>query len=229
LTIVGSQTGANEAGDKLYPARMRANGLGWALGIGRLGGIAGPALGGDLLAPGLRPPIIFLSACGFILGAAVATALLRFREERVESLTISWPTIPTSITRGLARPEERRSPTRSGKRPASGFDYTLYSQLTLAGPEVRIHLPPAGSPQTFGPRFRLLEKVGNSCPAATGGAAEAQCQWDGCCRDAVTRPCSRVAAVAASMVAGSGSVAAASVGGGWGWRGGGWGWGLGWG
>ena len=124
---------------------MRANGLGWALGIGRLGGIAGPALGGDLLAPGLRPPIIFLSACGFILGAAVATALLRFREERVESLTISWPTIPTSITRGLARPEERRSPTRSGKRPASGFDYTLYSQLTLAGPEVRIHLPPAKS------------------------------------------------------------------------------------
>ncbi|HEX3411693.1 MAG TPA: hypothetical protein VHT00_08255 [Stellaceae bacterium] len=145
MTIVGSQTGANEAGDKLYPARMRANGLGWALGIGRLGGIAGPALGGDLLAPGLRPPIIFLSACGFILGAAVATALLRFREERVESLTISWPTIPTSITRGLARPEERRSPTRSGKRPASGFDYTLYSQLTLAGPEVRIHLPPAKS------------------------------------------------------------------------------------
>ena len=74
-----------------------------------------------------------------------------------------------------------------------------------------------------------FQKVGNSCPAATGGAAEAQCQWDGCCRDAVTRPCSRVAAeastVAASMVAGSGSVAAASVGGGWGWRGGGWGWG----
>ena len=32
-----------------------------------------------------------------------------------------------------------------------------------------------------------FQKVGNSCPAATGGAAEAQCQWDGCCRDAVTR------------------------------------------
>ena len=48
MTIVGSQTGANGACGKLYPARMRASGLGWALGIGRLGGIAGPALGGYL-------------------------------------------------------------------------------------------------------------------------------------------------------------------------------------
>ena len=36
------------------------------------------------------------------------------------------------------------------RRPV-GFDYTLYIRLTLAEPEVRIHLPPAESPQTFGP------------------------------------------------------------------------------
>jgi MFS transporter, AAHS family, 4-hydroxybenzoate transporter len=35
MTIVGSQTGADGACGKLYPARMRARGLGWALGIGR--------------------------------------------------------------------------------------------------------------------------------------------------------------------------------------------------
>jgi MFS transporter, AAHS family, 4-hydroxybenzoate transporter len=87
MTIVGSQTGANGACGKLYPARMRASGLGWALGIGRLGGIAGPALGGYLLAAGLRPPMIFLSACGFMLIAAVATALLHFRGNRGEGLT----------------------------------------------------------------------------------------------------------------------------------------------
>jgi len=89
MTIVGSQTGANGACGKLYPARMRASGLGWALGIGRLGGIAGPALGGYLLALGLRPPTIFLSACGFMLIAAVATALLglRDRQERVRATT----------------------------------------------------------------------------------------------------------------------------------------------
>ena len=45
-TIIGSQTGANGTCGKLYPARMRTSGLGWALGIGRLGGIAAPVLGG---------------------------------------------------------------------------------------------------------------------------------------------------------------------------------------
>jgi len=62
---------------------MRTSGLGWALGIGRLGGIAAPILGGYLLAIGLAPTRIFLSACIFALIAAVATALLAFRGHRV--------------------------------------------------------------------------------------------------------------------------------------------------
>jgi AAHS family 4-hydroxybenzoate transporter-like MFS transporter len=86
MTIIGSQTGANATAGKLYPARMRTSGIGWALGIGRLGGIAAPVLGGWLLATGMRPPQIFLSACGFALIAAVATALLVFRGERPEVL-----------------------------------------------------------------------------------------------------------------------------------------------
>jgi len=87
MTIIGSQTGANATAGKLYPARMRTSGIGWALGIGRLGGIAAPVLGGWLLATGMRPPQIFLSACGFALIAAIATALLVFRGERAEVLT----------------------------------------------------------------------------------------------------------------------------------------------
>jgi MFS transporter, AAHS family, 4-hydroxybenzoate transporter len=82
-TIIGSQTGANGTCGKLYPARMRTSGLGWALGIGRLGGIAAPVLGGYLLARGLAPTQIFLSACLFALIAALATALLAFRGSRV--------------------------------------------------------------------------------------------------------------------------------------------------
>ena len=85
LAIIGSQTGANAACGKLYPARMRTSGLGWALGIGRLGGIAAPVLGGWLLSRGLPPRQIFLSACGFALIAAVATALLAFRGSRIEA------------------------------------------------------------------------------------------------------------------------------------------------
>ncbi len=83
MTITGSQTGANGACGKLYPARMRTSGLGWALGIGRLGGIAAPVLGGYLLSLGLAPTHIFLSACLFALIAAAATALLAFRGSRV--------------------------------------------------------------------------------------------------------------------------------------------------
>jgi MFS transporter, AAHS family, 4-hydroxybenzoate transporter len=83
MTIIGSQTGANGTCGKLYPARMRTSGLGWALGIGRLGGIAAPVLGGYLLALGLPPTRIFLSACVFALIAAAATALLVFRGSRV--------------------------------------------------------------------------------------------------------------------------------------------------
>jgi MFS transporter, AAHS family, 4-hydroxybenzoate transporter len=82
-TIIGSQTGANGTCGKLYPARMRTSGLGWALGIGRLGGITAPLLGGYLLSRGVAPTHIFLSACVFALIAAAATALLAFRGSRV--------------------------------------------------------------------------------------------------------------------------------------------------
>ena len=94
MTIIGSQTGANATCGKLYPARMRTSGLGWALGIGRLGGIAAPALGGYLLSLGMQPPQIFLSACGFaidrrggdrVAGVSAAAASARLQMEEVAS------------------------------------------------------------------------------------------------------------------------------------------------
>jgi MFS transporter, AAHS family, 4-hydroxybenzoate transporter len=79
MTIIGSQTGLNGTCGKLYPARMRTSGLGWSLGIGRLGAIVAPVMGGYLLAHGMAPTHIFLVACLFALIAAAATALLAFR------------------------------------------------------------------------------------------------------------------------------------------------------
>ncbi len=67
---VGSQTGLNGMTGALYPARIRNTGMAWALGVGRLGAIIGPYLGGLLLAEGLPPRQIFLMAC---VTAAVAT------------------------------------------------------------------------------------------------------------------------------------------------------------
>ena len=89
MTIIGSQTGANATCGKLYPARMRTSGLGWALGIGRLGGIAAPVLGGYLLTLGMPPTQIFLSACGFAVIAAAATGLLALRGVRAEPLAVT--------------------------------------------------------------------------------------------------------------------------------------------
>ena len=92
LTIIGSQTGLNGTCGKLYPARMRTSGLGWALGIGRLGGIAAPILGGYLLSLGLKPTHIFLSACGFALVAAAATGLLALRGGQAAQLAVQEAT-----------------------------------------------------------------------------------------------------------------------------------------
>jgi MFS transporter, AAHS family, 4-hydroxybenzoate transporter len=76
MTVLGSQTGLNAACGKLYPARMRVSGYGFATGIGRLGGIAAAPLGGFLLSRGLPPTFIFVSACFFAAIAAAATAML---------------------------------------------------------------------------------------------------------------------------------------------------------
>lgn len=76
MTVLGSQTGLNAACGKLYPARMRVSGYGFATGVGRLGGIAAAPLGGFLLSRGLPPTFIFLSVCFFAAIAAAATAML---------------------------------------------------------------------------------------------------------------------------------------------------------
>ena len=90
MTVLGSQTGLNATCGKLYPARMRVSGYGFATGIGRLGGIAAAPLGGFLLAHGLPPTYVFLCACLFAAIAAVATALLG---------------LPASQPRAVAAPE----------------------------------------------------------------------------------------------------------------------------
>jgi len=89
--MIGSQLGANAMAAGLYPARIRSTGIGWALGIGRLGGIAGPAIGGALLAFGLPPKEIFLCACGPALIAACATFLLTTKAPRNPDAVVAAP------------------------------------------------------------------------------------------------------------------------------------------
>jgi MFS transporter, AAHS family, 4-hydroxybenzoate transporter len=94
--MIGSQLGANAMAAGLYPARIRSTGVGWALGIGRLGGIAGPAIGGALLAFGLPPKQIFLCACGPALIAAGATLLLTIKAARSRDVIAAAPQARTA-------------------------------------------------------------------------------------------------------------------------------------
>jgi len=45
----GAQNTANAIAASNYPTAMRSSGIGWALGIGRIGQIVGPLIGGLLL------------------------------------------------------------------------------------------------------------------------------------------------------------------------------------
>lgn len=57
-----------------YDTALRATGVGWAIGVGRVGAIVGPVLGGQLIARGLPSPQLFLLVSAMSVGAAVAIA-----------------------------------------------------------------------------------------------------------------------------------------------------------
>lgn len=58
--IIGGQNVAHTLVMGTYGVDTRATGLGWALGIGRLGGLLGPLIGGYLLALHLPFPVYFI-------------------------------------------------------------------------------------------------------------------------------------------------------------------------
>jgi MFS family permease len=70
---------------RLYPDAIRATGLGWSAGIGRIGAISGPILGGALLTAGIAYPWGFYAfAAVGALGAAAVTVVRPGRQSPVE-------------------------------------------------------------------------------------------------------------------------------------------------
>lgn len=47
--VIGGQFGLNALAANYYPTAIRSTGVGWALGIGRIGSIAGPVIGGLII------------------------------------------------------------------------------------------------------------------------------------------------------------------------------------
>jgi MFS family permease len=52
--VQGGFVGLYAVAARMYPTRIRATGVGWAIGMGRVGGIIGPIAGGLLVAIGLN-------------------------------------------------------------------------------------------------------------------------------------------------------------------------------
>jgi AAHS family 4-hydroxybenzoate transporter-like MFS transporter len=74
--VVGGQIAANALAAGYYPTSVRATGVGWALGIGRVGSIVGPLVGGVLLTLKWSTAAIFMAAALAALCAALAAFVL---------------------------------------------------------------------------------------------------------------------------------------------------------
>jgi AAHS family 4-hydroxybenzoate transporter-like MFS transporter len=77
--VSGGQKSAIALATLFYPSTMRAAGLGWALGIGRAGGIAGPVVAGLLLGAGWTPTWLFYGVAATLAAAALATIAMQGR------------------------------------------------------------------------------------------------------------------------------------------------------
>ena len=73
---VGGQTGINNLSTLGYPPELRSTGIGWAGGVGRIGGIVFPFLGGLALASALSlETIMLLTAIPAVVIAVLVTVL----------------------------------------------------------------------------------------------------------------------------------------------------------
>jgi MFS transporter, AAHS family, 4-hydroxybenzoate transporter len=84
--IVGSQPGINALSATSYPTYLRATGVGWGLGIGRIGAIIGPVVGGQLIAQMWSTQDLFLAAAVPALVSTFAMICMRWaRKETIQN------------------------------------------------------------------------------------------------------------------------------------------------
>jgi len=99
--VIGAQSGLNALAAKFYPTSIRSTGVGWALGVGRIGSIVGPLLGGLLLTIGWKPREILLSGTLSAVLAWLAIALSRTVRKNATAYT------PDGVSRPAYQEEVR--------------------------------------------------------------------------------------------------------------------------
>jgi AAHS family 4-hydroxybenzoate transporter-like MFS transporter len=81
--IVGGQPAVNALAATYYPTTLRATGIGWSLGVGRIGSVLGPVVGGQLIAMQWTGTALF--------SAAAVPALVSFGMVLALTLAASGP------------------------------------------------------------------------------------------------------------------------------------------
>ncbi|GBQ43023.1 hypothetical protein AA11237_3148 [Acidocella aminolytica 101 = DSM 11237] len=81
FVVQGAQAGLNALVAEFYPTSIRSTGVGWALGIGRVGAIIGPIIGGIMLSFDMPISRTFLmcSVPAVIAAIAIFTMMKRVR------------------------------------------------------------------------------------------------------------------------------------------------------
>ena len=80
--VMGGQTALVVVAGAFYPTFVRATGIGWGLGVGRVGAIVGPLVGGWMIAAHWSPRDIFMAAAAPPICAAALLLVLRARVPR---------------------------------------------------------------------------------------------------------------------------------------------------
>jgi len=91
--VLGIQSGINVAGAMIYPTSLRANGSGWELGIGRIGSIVGPILGGLFVVLPVQQ-LYMWSALPFAFGAVICYIVHRLNEARLREMPLVQQAAP---------------------------------------------------------------------------------------------------------------------------------------
>jgi AAHS family 4-hydroxybenzoate transporter-like MFS transporter len=94
--LVGGHIAAIALAATYYPTMARSTGVGWAIGIGRVGSIVGPLIGGIMLARGVDAQSLFTAAAVPALVASVAALVLARMAPSASATVSSMQAVPAA-------------------------------------------------------------------------------------------------------------------------------------
>jgi len=83
--IVGGQPAVNALAATYYPTSLRSTGIGWSLGVGRIGAIVGPVLGGELIRRNWSNRDLFLAVAVPAVASTVVLLMMALAAGRTDT------------------------------------------------------------------------------------------------------------------------------------------------